>query len=336
MLPNTKMVGSGPYTLAKYTPGVQTVLQANALFKGPKPKTDLVIMQYFDTSSTLKQAIQSGTVDIAFRSLTPTDLDSLKTTKGVQVLTGASAETRQLQINASAPPENSLDVRRAVAYIINRQSIAQNIYKGTVAPLYSMVPSGFRGHTDAFAAVYGKTPNVAKARQLIHKSGLPTPIDLQVWYTPSHYGDSSADEFIEIQRELEATGLFKVALQSSAWAQYVPAAVGGQYPVYQLGWFGNYPEADDFLFPFYSDHAFFKLGYTDSTVMNLINQEESCTDQGKRTADIIRIQKLVAEDPVLIPLWQGKQIAVVRDGVSGVQQTLDPSNEFRLWLMSKK
>ncbi len=98
------MVGSGPYTLAKYTPGVQTVLQANALFKGPKPKTDLVIMQYFDTSSTLKQAIQSGTVDIAFRSLTPTDLDSLKTTKGVQVITGASAETRQLQINASAPP----------------------------------------------------------------------------------------------------------------------------------------------------------------------------------------------------------------------------------------
>jgi peptide/nickel transport system substrate-binding protein len=37
----------------------------------------------------------------------------------------------------------------------------------------------------------------------------------------------------------------------------------------------------------------------------------------------------------VIPVWQGGQIAAVRDGVNGVEDTLDPSYIFRFWLISK-
>ena len=38
----------------------------------------------------------------------------------------------------------------------------------------------------------------------------------------------------------------------------------------------------------------------------------------------------------LIPMWEGKQIAAVRDGVTGVEETFDPAFLFRFWLVSKE
>ena len=54
-----------------------------------------------------------------------------------------------------------------------------------------------------------------------------------------------------------------------------------------------------------------------------------------REAAFAKIQTLAAKDAPTIPIWQGKQIAVVRDGVSGVQETFDPAYIFRFWLISK-
>ena len=38
----------------------------------------------------------------------------------------------------------------------------------------------------------------------------------------------------------------------------------------------------------------------------------------------------------LIPLWEGKQVAAVRDGVEGVEKTFDPAFQFRFWVVTKK
>ena len=35
----------------------------------------------------------------------------------------------------------------------------------------------------------------------------------------------------------------------------------------------------------------------------------------------------------LIPIWQGGQVAAVRAGVTGVEDTLDPAYDFRFWLV---
>ena len=79
---------------------------------------------------------------------------------------------------------------------------------------------------------------------------MATPVNLELWYTPTHYGDSSADEFAEIKRGLEQSGLFKVTLKSAEWAQYSDA-LGKQYGVFQLGWFPDYVDAENYLLPFY-------------------------------------------------------------------------------------
>ena len=52
-------------------------------------------------------------------------------------------------------------------------------------------------YRDAFKAVYGATPSLAKARKAL--ANVAKPVNLELWYTPSHYGDSSADEDFEVR-----------------------------------------------------------------------------------------------------------------------------------------
>ena len=75
--PDDQPIGSGPYKLVKYQPGVQTVLERNDSYWGEKAKNARVLIQYYKDTPALKLAIQGGDVDIAFRNLTPTDISSL-------------------------------------------------------------------------------------------------------------------------------------------------------------------------------------------------------------------------------------------------------------------
>jgi ABC-type oligopeptide transport system substrate-binding subunit len=50
---------------------------------------------------------------------------------------------------AGADPAKALAVRQAVANLVDRQAIADQVYKGTYLPLYSNVPSGFLGANES-------------------------------------------------------------------------------------------------------------------------------------------------------------------------------------------
>ena len=268
-------VGTGPYVLTKYTPGQQAVLTRNENYWGTPAKTDNLIIRYYTKSSTLKLAIQRGEVDMAYQSFTPTEITSLQTQKGIRVYNGAGGRIRYLTMNVTRPPGDNIAVRRAVAYLMPRQAIATRVYHGQVKPLFSMVPAGYPGHIDAFAAAYGRSPNAAKAKQVLKAAGLDTPFPIEIWWTPTHYGDASADEYAEIKRSLEQNGVFDVTLKSSEWAQY-SSVLGNQYNVYQLGWFPDYPDAENYLVPFYRSDTFTANGYK--------NPKMEALDQGRNLA----------------------------------------------------
>ena len=333
--PDKQAIGAGPYKLAEYRPGEQTVLEKNDDYYGDAPKNDRVIIQYFDKSSALKLAVENGEVDLAYRNLTPTEIQDLRSADGLSVVEGNGTEIRYMVFNTKLAPGKDLAVRKAMAYTIDRQAIADNVYNGTVQPLYSMVPQGIAGHIDAFKTMYGATPNKAKAAALLRAAGVKTPVQAEIWWTPSHYGDSSADEYAEIKRALDGSGLFKVQLKSTEWDQYSEAYAEDQYPVFQLGWFPDYPDPDNYLVPFYTTENFLKNHYSNKRVDALLTHQKASTDQAKREDDFRQVQTIAAQDVPIIPLWQGKQVAAVRDGITGVDKTFDPSFQFRYWLIEK-
>jgi peptide/nickel transport system substrate-binding protein len=336
-----EVVGSGRYTVESYEPGQQTVLAANPEYDGEDPaQNDQAIVQYYDKSSALKLAVEEGEVDIAYRSLSPTELADLRDADGLEVVEGNGTEIRYLVFNLDLQPgqteEEKLAIRRAAAYTIDREAIASNVYEDTVSPLYSMIPEGVEFASEAFKDEYGEGPDVDAARQELEQAGVQTPVDLEVWWTPSHYGPASGDEYAEIKRQFDESGLFNVTLQNTEWNQYSEAAFTDKYPQYQLGWFPDYPDADDYSSPFYAKDSFLNHHYSNPEMTRLLTQERSTTDDAQRAQAFERIQQIGAEDAPVIPYFQADQVAAVQDGVDGVEETFDPSFIFRFWLITKE
>lgn len=344
LVANDKIVGSGPYEMSKYQDGQQLVLKPNPHYAGTvKLHNSGVIVRYYTQASALKLAIEGGDADVAYRTFSPTDIASLRGegSRGVQVVEGQGAEIQYFVFNQKIMPGGSaaqkLAIRKAVAYTIDRPAIAKSDYNNTVTPLYSMIPAGLGGHTESFKQVYGDAPNTAKAKSTLSAAGVKTPVSLDLWWTPSHYGETSADMYTTIKRQLEATGLFKINLHSAEWDQYSGAYPTDQYPAFQLGWFPDYPDSDDYAAPFYgtSPLSFLNDHFSNPQVDSAIAAERKSTDPSERDKSFQQVQLIGAQQAPIIPIWQGKEIAVQRKGVTGVASTLDPSYTFRYWLIGK-
>jgi peptide/nickel transport system substrate-binding protein len=334
-LADDQIIGSGPYQLSQYKSGEQAVMELNPNYTGQnKGKAPQVFVKYYSEPSALKLAAQNGEVDVAWRSLSPTDINSLKKDSNVTVATGKGSEIRYLVWYTKGAVGKQVAIRQAAAQVIDRDAIANDAYDGTVDPLYSIVPPGYAGQKDSYKETYG-TPDPAKAKQILQAAGISTPVNLTVGWTPTHYGPNTEDMANEVQRQLEASGLFKVTLKSTEWEQYQTIAKEGAYDLYIYGWFPDYPDTDDYLSPFMVDGGFFQNGYTSPKANKLVAQEQGSADQAKRQQIFGQLQDLAAKDVPFIPAWVGQNTGVYGKGMSGVESTLDPSFIFRFWLVSK-
>jgi peptide/nickel transport system substrate-binding protein len=345
---------AGPYTITNYDQNNLVSYEANPDYQGAlgAPKTDKVNVKYYADASNLKLDIQEGNIDVAFRSLSATDIADLRGNDNVQVVDGPGGEIRYITFNFNtqpfgattpeADPAKALAVRQAVADLIDRQEIADQVYKGTYTPLYSFVPEGLTGAITPLKDAYGDGnggPDVEKAKQRLAAAGVTAPIELSLQYSSDHYGPSSGDEYALIKDQLESSGLFTVNLQTTEWVQYSKDRVADVYPAYQLGWFPDFSDADNYLTPFFlntpESTAFLQNHYQNDAVNALIQQEVTATDPAARQQLIEQVQTEEAKDLATVPYLQGSQVAVVGKDVSGTQDTLDASFKFRYGVLSK-
>jgi len=125
-----------------------------------------------------------------------------------------------------------------------------------------------------------------------------------------------------------------VTLKSSEWTQY-SGALGKTYGAFQLGWFPDYPDADDYTVSFYQPKSFYNNGYANKTMNKLIANERAAGTNKTRYAALGAMQNLAAKTLPTIPYWQGNMIAVGRSNVKGIDSTLDATYYMRFWLVSK-
>ncbi|BCW07256.1 ABC transporter substrate-binding protein [Arthrobacter sp. NtRootA1] len=339
----------GQYTIDSYKKNELVSLKAFPDYKGVlgKPANDAATIKYYASPTNLKLDIQQGNLDVAFRSLSATDVDDLKKDSKVKVLVGPGGEIRYITFNfdtmpfgtkaPGADPAKALAVRQAIANLVDRQAIADQVYKGTYLPLYSNVPSGFLGANESFKDAYGDAgkPSLDKAKKVLADAGITEKVALNLQYNPDHYGGSSGDEYAMVKEQMEKSGLFTVNLQSTEWVTYTKASRADEYPLFQFGWFPDFSDADNYLTPFFPKGGFLNNHYNNDAVNELINKELTEADKSARETAIKDVQNALAKDISTLPLLQGAQVAVVGSGVNGVDKTLDASFKFRLGTVSK-
>ncbi|MFJ3027817.1 ABC transporter substrate-binding protein [Curtobacterium sp. NPDC087080] len=339
---------AGQYEITSYKENDTIQYKANPNYDGllGKAKTDAVTASYYTKETDLKLAVQKGDVDVAYRSLTPTDIADLRKDDSVKVYDGPGGEIRYLVFNFNTQPfgasqsdadeAKALAVREAVADVVDREKIAKDVYNNTYSPLYSMVPDGLTGAAKPFEEMYGNGsggPDVDKAKETLSKAGVSGKVQLDIQYAPDHYGSTSDDEYAELKTQLENSGLFTVNIQSTVYTTYAQERTKDAYPVYQLGWFPDFSDADNYLSPFFTKDNFVQNHYDDAEIQKLISEEQQESDKDKRADLIEQAQEREASQISTLPLLQGKSVAVAGKDVKGL--TLDSSYKFRYATLSK-
>ena len=341
---------AGQYTIESYKKNELVSLKANPDYKGllGKPANDGANIKYYADSNNLKLDVQQGNIDVAGRSLTATDAADLEKDSKVKVHKGPGGELRYIVFNfdtmpfgaktSNADPKKALAVRQAMANIVDREALATQVYKGTYLPAYSVVPDGFAGAVQPLKEMYGDgtgKPSLDKAKKAFADAGISGTVNIKLQYNPDHYGKSSGDEYAMIKEQLEKSGLFKVDLQSTEWVTYSKARTADAYPVYQLGWFPDYSDADNYLTPFFVPGNFLKNHFENPAVTDLVKKQLTTVDKAEREKVLGDAQTAVAKDLSTLPLLQGAQLMVAGADVKGVEQTLDASFKTRLGVISK-
>lgn len=348
---------AGQYVIDSYDFNNLISFKENEAYDGVlgAPASPVVQLKYYAEASNLKLDVQEGGIDVAYRSLSATDVADLETNDNVEVVIGPGGETRYIVFNFDtqpfgsetddADPAKSLAVRQAAAHLVDREALSEQVYKGTYLPLYSYVPAGLVGATEPLKELYGTDggPDLEKATAVLAEAGITEPVTLNLQFNPDHYGESSGDEYALVESQLEEGGLFDVSLQSTEWTQYSADRVADLYPAYQLGWFPDYSDADNYLSPFFIpsanaegemiDGGFLQNHYANDEVTALIKAQATEVDPATRETMLGDIQALVAADLSTLPLLQGAQVAVVGTDVSGT--VLDGSFKFRFGTMVK-
>ncbi|MGP4047457.1 ABC transporter substrate-binding protein [Streptomyces sp. 2A115] len=336
-----KAVGSGPYELDSFSKD-EAVFSVNDNYEGnAKTQNSGVTLKFFHGDQPgLKKAILGKKVDVAYRGLAAEDIaDIEKDTSGSQdidVVEGSSAEVQHLVFNMEDPVAGKLGVRKAIAYLLDRDALMSKVYENTATPLYSIIPAGITGHNTAFFNTYGARPSRAKAEAALLADGITDKVELTLWSTPTRYGPATDQEFRAIAEQLNASGLFEATVKSVAYEQYEKDIEAGEYGVYVKGWVPDYPDPSNFTEPFFGKGNVLGNNYTNTTVTGqLIPETAAQSERSSTDGQYGELQNIVAQEIPVIPVWQAKQYAVVRGNVYGLENCLDASTVFRFWSISK-
>ncbi|KUM74759.1 ABC transporter substrate-binding protein [Streptomyces curacoi] len=326
--------GTGPYTLTAYTKGKKAVLAPNTHYKGALKDTGSPVeLRYYADADALDDAWKAKRVDVATRTLPPQVLAALNAADpGQRVSEADSSEIRNLYFNTRAgSPLHDVRVRQAMAWLIDRERLAATVYKGTVDPLFSLIPTGITGHTTSFFDAYPKL-NPAKARVLLSEAGVSLPVRFTYGYATGR--GAAAEEAAEIKRQLEASGLFKVTVKGYEWTDFQKRWASGKLDAYAVGWVADFPDPDTYGGPLVGADGTMNTGYRNKTVDRLIASSQQYADRSEATRDFRSLQEAVAHDVPVIPLWQAKEYVVTSEDVGGGQYLADGTGVFRLWRLN--
>jgi ABC-type dipeptide transport system, periplasmic component len=344
-----EFVGTGPYKLKSL--GIDVIrLDAFDQYWGEKPANRGVDIQRFSSSSNLFNAFRSSAVDIAYLSLNPDQISSLQ--KGAeagnwQMISANGNTINYLLINVKSEPLNRIEVRQALAALINRSIINERVLQNQGEKLFSLIPTTFSDYKPTFYLKYGDG-NIEKAKQLLTQAGYTpeNPAIVELWYASNSSNKGFLGLTLKALADRDLGGLLKLQLNSVESTTAFKYLEEGIYPTFILDWYADFLDADNYIQPFLEcSQGSVETGcvkgssqyqgsfYYSDRMNQLIAQQRQEQNPEARKLIFQEIQELLAEDVPYIPLWQDKTYVFAKNGIDNIRLQL--TQQLPFWTIKK-
>jgi peptide/nickel transport system substrate-binding protein len=344
-----QFIGTGPYKLVKFSSD-SIQLESFDKYWGEKPKTKAINIQVLTSGANLFGSFKTGAVDVAYISLDPDQIQSLKegaTSGNWQAIEAKGSAISYMGLNIKQKPLDKLEVRQAIAYLIDRNLINQRVLKGQGEALYSLVPSTFDMYKPAFKELYGEG-DFNKAKQLLEKAGYTAtnPLKLQIWYPSSSGTRRDVALTLKALAEQKLGGVLQLEPNNVESASFFKNVGKGLYPTFLLDWYPDFLDADNYIQPFaecakgtaangceeggsQSQGSF----YFNEQLNKLISDERKEQKPEARKKIFDQLQDIIAKDVPYIPLWQTKDFIFTQKGITGAG--INPTQTLPFWTIKK-
>jgi peptide/nickel transport system substrate-binding protein len=181
--PGEDGVGSGPFTLVELKRGQFWRLQANPSYWGGAPNVDEVVFRLFNNADAMVAALENGEIDAAHD--VPTEsFAKLESTDGIVALDGQQGGFEEISVNGGRPEDmrvdgigngnpalSDLEVRKAIAHAIDKQTLIDRVYSGLGTPGTTMSPSANPAWVPEIPAGEAFEFDLEKAKQILDAAG---------------------------------------------------------------------------------------------------------------------------------------------------------------------
>lgn len=328
-----EFVGTGPYRLASYGTD-QMRLEAFPQYWGQQPANKGIDIQFFSSPANLYNAFRTGAVDLAYQNLAIDQIRNLQVgakTNGWQVVESRGSGIDYLTLNLNAPPLDRLEVRQAIAAVVDRPLLQERVFLGQIEPLYSLIPSILEAQSPVFKATFGDA-NAAKAKSLLTQLGysLANPLKLELWYRSNLVNDQLAAITLKAIAQQQLGGLLQFQLNGIESTTAYRNLDKGAYPIFLLDWSPDFLDPDNYIQPFMEctkgspgtgceDGASFLQGsfYYSDRANQLIKRSRQEVSPAQRNQYFDQLQTVLVEDVPFIPLWQSKDFLFAQKTIQG-------------------
>ncbi|MGA7932798.1 MAG: ABC transporter substrate-binding protein [Kovacikia sp.] len=344
-----EFVGTGPYKLVRVGTD-QIQLDVFKQYWGKKPANQGIDIQIFSSSSNLYNAFRTGVVDFAYQSLATEHVAKLqqdRSAAGWQIIDKPGSGIDVLTLNLKSPPLDKIEVRQAIAAILDRPLMQDRIFQGQIDPLYSLIPPTLDVQEPVFKELYGDS-NAAKATELLTKAGYSqsNPLVIEFWYRSNVVTDQLAAVTLKAIARKKLNGLMQFDLKSVETTTAYKYLDKGTYPTILLDWTPDFFDPDNYIEPFMrctkgspqkgceegSSQLWGSFYYSDRA-NQLIEQSRKEQNPVVRKQLFMELQTLLVQDIPFIPLWQKKDYLFTQKWIQGA--SLEVTQKVPFWILKK-
>src|SRR5262249_46297150 len=150
-------VGTGPYMLKSWTVGSKLELAPNPYYWGKKPALKRVIFRPIGDTAARLQAFQSGELQ-GFDGVAPEDQKTVAANSKDHLFKRPPFSVGYVGLNQSIAPMDKLAVRQAIAYGLDRKTVATAFYAGQGQVANQFLPPTLFGNAKKGVPDYSFNP----------------------------------------------------------------------------------------------------------------------------------------------------------------------------------
>ncbi|HLR09260.1 MAG TPA: peptide ABC transporter substrate-binding protein [Bacillota bacterium] len=312
-------IGNGPFELESWEHDDEFVMVKNdAYWDAESVHLDKIHWAMVNETTTEYQMFENGELDM---SSIPAEMsDELIDDANTVIEDQGGLEF--YRFNVMEEPFTNEKIRRALAFAVDREEMAEYVVKNGVEPAFGFVSPGFLNPSDEdFRDVNGDlvTFDPEAAKQLLEEGMEEEGYEELPEITLSYNTSEDNKAVAEALQGMFAENLdVEVSLENKEWNVFSEEQMDLELQFSRSSFLFDYADPINFLESFITDSSMNRTGWDNEEYNDLIAKAKTESDENARWEYMYEAEKLLAEEMPILPIRYYNQVVIQNPDISGI------------------